>query len=61
MDVPCRGQDAHMTETPGNRPDQNDERGGDAPNPDTGVGMGAGNASTFEPEEDPESTAESQS
>ena len=31
--------------TPGSEPD-------DVPNPETGVGVGAGDASTFEPEED---------
>ncbi|WP_418606830.1 hypothetical protein [Georgenia sp. SUBG003] len=31
----------------------NDEAGG-APNPETGVGLGAGEPNTFEPEEDPE-------
>jgi hypothetical protein len=33
---------------------ENTEEGG-APNPETGVGLGAGEPNTFEPEEDPES------
>ena len=38
------------TNNPG--PTSDDAPTGDAPNPQTGVGIGAGSASTFEPEED---------
>lgn len=41
-----------MSETSGT------DDGTQVPNPETGVGMGAGEPSTFEPEEDPESVDE---
>lgn len=31
---------------------------GEVPNPETGAGIGAGEPSTFEPEEDPEATTD---
>ncbi|GGB93929.1 hypothetical protein [Cellulomonas carbonis] len=40
-----------MTETPGTH--EHDDDTTDAPNPESGVGVGAGEPSTFEPEEDP--------
>ncbi len=32
--------------------------GGEVPNPETGAGLGAGEPSTFEPEEDPDAVTE---
>jgi hypothetical protein len=44
-----------MTSTE-NEPTGGDDRNpsGEVPNPETGAGIGAGEPSTFEPEEDPE-------
>ena len=36
-------------------PQPSDVPAGEVPNTDTGAGLGAGDPSTFEPEEDPES------
>lgn len=53
------------TGRPDDGSDQNEKTGGTSdgsdsglPNPETGVGMGAGEDSTFEPEEDPEAQPE---
>lgn len=43
-----------MSESTGPDPDETV----DAPNPETGVGIGAGAPTTFEPEEDPETVPE---
>ena len=37
-----------------------DNPSGEVPNPETGAGIGAGEPSTFEPEEDPESVPDGQ-
>ena len=46
-----------MSENTTPRPDEQDELH-EAPNPETGVGIGAGEESTFEPEEDTETVPE---
>ncbi len=44
------------TENESTGPDGGDQNPtGEVPNPETGAGIGAGEPSTFEPEEDPES------
>lgn len=43
-----------MTSTE-SEPTGDDQPTGEVPNPETGAGIGAGEPSTFEPEEDPES------
>lgn len=43
------------TENESTGPDGGDQSGGEVPNTETGAGIGAGDESTFEPEEDPES------
>jgi hypothetical protein len=41
--------------TPDDAPRDSDVPPGEVPNTETGAGLGAGEPSTFEPEEDPES------
>ena len=42
------------TSTPDDTPRPSDVEPGEVPNTSTGAGIGAGDESTFEPEEDPE-------
>jgi len=65
MSEPHLGGAISMSTTPdeavgmAEEPEQGESAGGSseaggAPNPETGVGLGAGEPNTFEPEEDPE-------
>lgn len=61
-DIPAhdRGSEDDGTDTVPDEetPDTEHHEDSDVPNPETGIGLGAGKESTFEPEEDPDAATE---